>query len=111
MVKGSGVAANIRVSEVPVLPGVRDLLGQGAVPGGTFRNLSSVAGSTDWDEALTEEDRLLLCDAQTSGGLLISVPRERRDELISELKSAGVPTTAIVGEITDGPPGRVHVSA
>lgn len=110
MVKGSGVGAVIRVSDVPLLPGVQQLLAQGNVPGGTFRNMGSVADSVDWDESLSEEDRLLLCDAQTSGGLLISVPSQRLDALLSELKSAGVPTIAVVGEITEGPVGRVTVS-
>ena len=110
MVKGSGVGAKVRVGDVPLLPGVKELLDQGAVPGGTFRNLGSVNDSVDWDESLTEEDRLLLCDAQTSGGLLISVLAERLYALLSELKAAGVPTTAVVGEITEGPSGRVQVN-
>jgi len=111
MVRGSGVGARIRVADVPVLPGVWDLLKRGTVPGGTFRNMSGVADTVDWDDGLTEEQRLLMCDAQTSGGLLISVPRAKLDQLLSELDASGVQTKAVVGEITAENPGRISVSA
>jgi selenide,water dikinase len=109
MVRGSGVGATVRLADVPVLPGARELLAAGTAPGGTYRNMNSVADSTDWDDSLTEEDRLLLCDAQTSGGLLISVPSENRDRLVGALHEAAVPTVAVIGEITVGPEGRVSV--
>jgi len=111
MVRGSGTGARIRVADVPLLPGVWDLLEKGTVPGGTFRNMSGVEDTVDWDEGLTEEQRLLMCDAQTSGGLLISVPRAKLDKLLSELDASGVQTKAVVGEITAENPGRISVSA
>ena len=110
MVRGSGTGAKIRVADVSVLAGVWELLEKGTVPGGTFRNMSSVADSVDWDAGLTEKQRLLMCDAQTSGGLLISVPRTKLDELLSELEASGVQTKAVVGEITEEIPGRIKVS-
>ena len=110
MVRGSGVGARIRVADVPLLPGVWELLENGTVPGGTFRNMSSVADSMDWDPGLTEEQRLLMCDAQTSGGLMISVPKAKLDQLLSELDASGVQTKALIGEITEENPGRISVS-
>ena len=74
MVRGSGVAAEVNLGAIPVLPGARELLDNGVAPGGTHRNLSSVEDAVTWAESLTDNDRLLLCDAQTSGGLLMSVP-------------------------------------
>ena len=110
MVRGSKAGANVRVADVPVLPGVWDLLEKGTVPGGTFRNMSSVANDVDWDASLTEEQKLLMCDAQTSGGLLISVPRAKLDQLLAELETSGVQTRAVVGEVTAENPGRISVS-
>ncbi len=110
MVRGSGTGARIRVSGVPALPGVWELLEKGAVPGGTFRNMSSVEDSVEWDARLTEKQRLLMCDAQTSGGLLISVPKAKLDQLLSELDASGVQTRAVVGEITVENRGRITVS-
>ena len=109
MVRGSEVGARIRLAQVPVLPGAWELLDQGVAPGGTHRNLHSVAGSAQWHPDLSEREQLLLCDAQTSGGLLISVPAERKDALLSELQAAGVTVAAVVGEITEGPVGQIQV--
>ena len=109
MVRGSGVAARLKFSEVPVLPGTWDLLEQGVVPGGTHRNLHSVADTAHWHDDLTEQQRLLMCDAQTSGGLLISVPGPKLDQLLERLESVGAPTAAVVGEIIDGAECTIRV--
>jgi len=111
MVRGSDVGANIRFNSVPLLPGTRELLVQGAVPGGTQRNLQGVADALQWHSEVTEEEQLLLCDAQTSGGLLISVPSHKTDELLTKLQEAAVPVAAVIGEITEGPVGRIQVTA
>ena len=107
MVRGSGVAAEITLAGVPVLPGVRQLLANGIAPGGTHRNVSSVADVVTWGDGLTEEDKLLLCDAQTSGGLLISVPAEKQQDLIDALRAEGAQSSAVVGRITHGPAGTI----
>ena len=111
MARGSNVGAVINASAVPVLPGVWDLLEKNVVPGGTFRNMNGVDDSVDWDEEISDQQRLLLCDAQTSGGLLIAVTREKVDQLISELETSGVETRALVGEITSENAGRIRVTA
>ena len=110
MVRGSQVGAEIQLGNVPVLPGVWDLLKQGVAPGGTHRNLQSVAGSAQWHPDLSEQEQLLLCDAQTSGGLLIAVSGEKQDELLTELKSIGVAGAVVVGRITEGPVGQIQVT-
>ena len=111
MVRGSNVGAHVRVADVPVLPGTWDLLESGTVPGGTFRNMSGVEDTVEWAESLTEEQRLLMCDAQTSGGLLIAVPKAKLQELIGELEASDVETKAVVGEITSENPGCINVVA
>ena len=109
MLRASGVGARISMSEVPVLPGVDELLAQGVAPGGTHRNQASVEDYVDWDDALSGDDRLLLCDAQTSGGLLISVAEERLPALLDALEERGVSTRAVLGTITGGKPGHASV--
>ena len=101
MAEASGVGARVSVGRVPVLAGVRDLLDSGVAPGGTRRNLESTLGAVAWDSSLTEEERLLMCDAQTSGGLLISVTEERAGELLRELRAGGVETHAVVGSVVE----------
>ena len=109
MLRASGVGAEITASAAPVLPGVDQLLAQGVAPGGTHRNMAGVEECVDWDDAVNDNDRLLLCDAQTSGGLLISVPEAKLPQLLSALDQRGVETRAVVGRIHDGSPGTARV--
>lgn len=99
--EGSGVAATVQAGMVPVFDGVRELLDQGIIPGGTHRNLRSLDGVVLWHESIDETTQLLLSDAQTSGGLLIAVPANRQDQLIQALKSGGVGTRAVVGSVVE----------
>jgi selenide,water dikinase len=108
MVRGSKVAAQVRLGQVPVLPGTWELLDQGVAPGGTHRNVKGVADTVQWHPRLTQREQLLLCDAQTSGGLLISVAQAKAARLLQELKAAGVAEAAIIGEITAGPAGQIQ---
>ena len=105
----SGVAARLRAGAVPVLDFARDLARDGLVPGGSRNNLAAAAPHTRWDDAVDEIDRLLLADAQTSGGLLIAVPGDRAAALVADLQARGVPAHAVIGEVTAGPPGEILV--
>ncbi len=111
MLRGSGVAAEISASSVPVLPGVPRLLSHGRVPGGTRRNLAA-AKETLETAGIREEDLLLLADAQTSGGLLLSVREEEAGPLVFALREAGDATSARIGCILPSgtlPGGHVRV--
>ena len=110
MMRASGTEAKIARSQVPVLPGAIELLEQGIAPGGTRRNEDGVAAFVDWSDELSDDDRLLLCDAQTSGGLLISMPEARLPQLLSALESRGVATRAVVGSVMGGDSGLVRVT-
>ena len=111
MLRASGVAATIDAGSVPLLPGTAELASGGCISGGTRRNLEDVTPDVVWDDTLSELQRLLLCDAQTSGGLLIAVPSERADPLITELRSEHTPIAAIVGTVEQGSPGTIRVRA
>ncbi len=110
MMRASGTTARVERSRVPVLPGVVGLLAEGVVSGGTHRNLESCEGSVDWAETISEADRLLLCDAQTSGGLLISMPAQRVKTLLAALDSRGARGT-VVGEVVEESGVQVEVAA
>ena len=110
LLRASGVSADISASKAPVLPGVDELLEQGMAPGGTHRNQAGVEAYVEWDGTVSENDRLLLCDAQTSGGLLISVPEARLSSLLDALQHRGVETRAVIGSISDSSPGTARVS-
>ncbi len=109
MLEASGVSARIHVSGLPVLDGVRDKVLKGAYPGGTRKNLEHFTSRVRWQEDVTQADRLILADAQTSGGLLIAVSAERVDALLSALEDRDVATRAVIGEIIKGEAGTAEV--
>ena len=84
--EGSGVSADIAFDQVPVIPEALDYLAQGAIPGGTLRNFESYGHKV---AKLTDEQKHILCDPQTSGGLLIAVTPESEDNLLAIAKEAG----------------------
>ncbi len=111
MLNASNVSAELSFKSVPLLDGAESLAADGVVPGGTQRNRSAAEESVEWSTEFQEHEKLLLCDAQTSGGLLMAVPEVRKDALLTQLKSRGVENTAIIGRIADGAPGMVRVLA
>ncbi|MNE39779.1 Selenide, water dikinase [compost metagenome] len=108
MAKGSGLGLIIRQGSVPMLPRVRELAEKGFVPGGTKNNFTHLEGSILYPEAMDQLDRYILCDAVTSGGLLISVAPEQSEQLLKELIDAGV-EAALIGEVTEEHPGQIAV--
>ena len=99
MMEGSRLGARIYKSKVPVIEGTMDLLKQGIVPGGTMRNLDSLKSTVCWDKEISENDKILLSDAQTSGGLLISVNPNKADKLQQSLSETGTLSNQIIGEV------------
>ena len=110
ILRASEVGAELTFDEIPVLAHARNLAARGVVPGGTKRNLEAVASSVEWAEDIPETDRLLLADAQTSGGLLLAVPQENETALVEALRAAGTPAAAVIGRLTDGPAGTIRVT-
>lgn len=110
MTFASKVGARVRLADVPVIGGVRELMEQDMSPGGAYRNLDFLTGcgAIIWGEGVDEMDKLLLCDPQTAGGLLISIAAERADLLQAELEQSGV-AAARIGEMVRDPDGRIQV--
>jgi selenide,water dikinase len=109
MLAASGVAAELDAAAVPLLPRAAELVGRGSVPDGTQRNREAVAAHVTFASGVDEATRVLLCDAQTSGGLLLAVPAERAGALVAALKKEGTPAAARIGRVTAGPPGAIQV--
>ncbi len=108
LAKASGLTAIVESARVPRLPQALELAQQGCVPGGTQRNRRHIEPVTRWPETLSEAERLLLCDAQTSGGLLISVAAEECDDLVEALWGDDHAAAAI-GELAPGAAGAIEV--
>ena len=108
MAKGSEGGLRIHAEQVPFLSRVRELAEQGAVPGGTKNNYKHVKDHVRFDEQLDEISRYMLCDAVTSGGLLIAVAPEDKEQLLNSLLAAGV-EAAVIGEAVADHPGEIEV--
>ncbi|HVD46379.1 MAG TPA: selenide, water dikinase SelD [Candidatus Limnocylindria bacterium] len=86
--------ADIDLAAIPVMEGVRDLAERDLLSGGSRRNHAAYRGEVDWG-GIPELDQLMLCDAQTSGGLLVAIPKENGRRFESALASAPYPAVKI----------------
>lgn len=108
MAKGSNAGIQIYQKQVPLLNRVRELAEKGAIPGGTKNNFAHLEGSVTFSETMDQIDQYILCDAVTSGGLLISVSGDQAEELLESMIKAGV-EASIIGEVTSSQPGHIIV--
>ena len=106
IVHQSALAAEIAFEALPLLAGAAALAADGVAPGGTRRNLTNAEG-VDWQD-ISDAERLLCADAQTSGGLLLAVPTDRLDAVLGDLQDAQTPAAAHIGRLVTGDPGTIR---
>jgi selenide,water dikinase len=99
MGKASGVTIKLFADKVPVFGGTMELLNLGCIPGACFRNLEYAEVDATFGDGLDYEHKMLVMDAQTSGGLLICCDIGNVKEMLQELVDAGYPKSAVVGEV------------
>mgnify|MGYP001184505680 FL=1 len=97
MCENSNVSSKINFSSLRFLPSVEELAFSGIIPGGTKRNLRDVKNFVSFDNAINQTQQLLTADAQTSGGLLISMPIKSAEIFVKNMDESAV----IIGEITE----------
>ena len=105
MCRGAGLAATIRLANVPLLPGAQSLAEAGFATGAATRNWASYGADIMVPDALPDWQRGLLCDPQTSGGLLVSVAPELADDVVARCHAAGFDAARLIGTIDSGAPG------
>lgn len=109
MAAGSKAGFKIWVSKVPIFQEALSLITEGFVPGGTNNNRYYLQDKISLPDSIDWEHSTLLFDAQTSGGLFISVAESKVDRLTSELKQRGIETVAIIGEVIADHPGKIEI--
>jgi len=106
MCEASGVSAEVQFENVPKVDGLQNYLEQGCVPGGTTRNFQSYGDNVS---PMPTDQRLILCDPQTSGGLLVSVDPSKRDSFLSVTRRRGLEVKPFGRMVENGAPRvRVH---
>jgi selenide,water dikinase len=101
MVGETDVSCEVDASRVPLIDGVEELVMAGAVPGGTRNNMEYVNPEIHWPEEIPEYLKILLCDAQTSGGLMVALPVDQAAVYCQKLMKTGSLPAAIIGRFTE----------
>ena len=109
MVKASGVDAEVYAEKVPVIQHVKDFITANVIPGGTLNNLDYVSDCVEWPQEISRTMKIILCDAQTSGGLLISIPSNAGTRLEQALRANDIADASIVGQIISAGKGKIVV--
>ncbi len=109
MLSASGLSAEVYAKDVPVLESVWQCIEQQAIPGGTRANQRHLEGWIEFTSDVPEELQVVLCDAITSGGLLIAVPQDHLEPLLKQLTIAQTPAAAVIGRICAGQPGKIAI--
>jgi selenide,water dikinase len=99
------IGIRVFVDAVPILPGAEEYAGMGLVPGGAHRNREFYTPRVEGGEALSPTLRDVLYDPQTSGGLLIAVPEEEAEGILSRLQEGGVRDACMIAEVVAKPLG------
>jgi selenide,water dikinase len=102
MCRGAGFGARVRLGQLPEIEGVRALLAAGCVTGASARNWASYGDEVRLAPGVTALDQALLCDPQTSGGLLVACAREAAPAALGILRQEGFGQAAVIGEMTQG---------
>jgi selenide, water dikinase len=108
MARASDVTLAVAEGEVPLLARAAALARDGIVTGASARNWASYGASVELPAGLPEWRRQLLCDPQTSGGLLVACAGDEADALVDRVRTAGYPLARRIGRVEVGPP-RVRV--
>lgn len=108
LAESSGVGLRIKLHDVPLMDGARDYAERGLWPGGSACNRDYYGPNVHFEAEISEAERMLLFDAQTSGGLLVAMPPERADRMLLRLSDAGE-SGWLVGEVIEQP--RIQVAA
>jgi selenide,water dikinase len=109
MAQGSGVSMRIDSAKVPVMDKVLELIEMGCIPGAAFRNLEFAEKDIQFDPSLDYNHKMLVADAQTSGGMLISVPKEKANQMLTDLVNAGFPFAAVIGTVDEKMEKSVYI--
>lgn len=110
MAKGSDVTFNLQYNKVPILAGTIALAEEGIVPGGSKANHRWLANDVEYDEDLKEFEQWILCDAITSGGLLVSLPEDEALRYVDDLHNLGIADARVIGNVVAKQEKSLYIS-
>lgn len=100
MAKGSNVSMTINFDAVPILDGTHKLAEEGVIPGGSKSNFEWLKDDVEFASSISQSGQYILCDAITSGGLLVSMPKDEAQAYVEKIQQQNGTAAKIVGEVT-----------
>jgi len=99
MARGAGLSFRLFYSRIPLLAGTKEYAAMGMVPGGAYCNQAHFGPQIRYADRVPELERIILYDPQTSGGLLVALPREEGAQLLHLCREKGIQEAALIGEV------------
>ena len=109
MLSDSSISATIQHSLVPVIPDTENMVRRDVIPGGTDANMEHLQNKIVWEKTISRVTRIILSDAQTSGGLLIATPEIFVDQMVKELMQNGILNAARIGYFKKAEIPKIYV--
>jgi selenide, water dikinase len=109
MIEGGNVGLRIDSARVPIFEGVQDLVEEGFVPGGLYRNKNFRIGQIETANTCPAWLLDVLFDPQTAGGLFFSLPAGEAETLAVKMRRGGIIDAAVVGEVVSDHPGKIYI--
>ncbi len=110
MARASNVSMHLKINEVPLIGKAYNLIDEGCIPGASFRNLEYAEKDVGFAPGLDYNLKMIAFDAQTSGGLLMSVSPEDTEKIIDDLKAAGLTSASVIGNVRESDEHLVYLS-
>jgi selenide,water dikinase len=99
MARGAGLSFRLFHSRIPVMAGTKEYAAMGMVPNGAYCNQTHFGPEVRFSEGVPELERIILYDPQTSGGLLVALPREEGEQFLRLCREKGIPEAVLIGEV------------
>ncbi len=109
MAEASSVSIVLYADKIPYIPETAEMADKGFIPGGTIKNKKFLKTHVTFSDNISENERLIFFDAQTSGGLLISIAQDSADGLLKALHDKGIIDAAIIGDVTEKSLERIKI--
>ncbi|HEV8118160.1 MAG TPA: AIR synthase-related protein, partial [Thermoanaerobaculia bacterium] len=109
MMEASGTTGEFSMEKIPLLPAARRLAAKGIAPDGSRVNVRNMKPRVETGPGVGEDDFLLLCDAQTSGGLLVALPADSAEAYAAKCREGGAVSAAVVGRVVEAGEKRLRI--
>ncbi|MCD6441352.1 MAG: selenide, water dikinase SelD [Candidatus Marinimicrobia bacterium] len=110
MMSADDITARVFSSKVPVIPNTVEMVRRDVIPGGTDANMDYLKDRVIWDDKVSSILRIILCDAQTSGGLLIATPELNAAEMVKQLRKSGIDHATVIGKIEQWKSSKIFIA-